>query len=989
MSTINIVATDHWAEEGVSTALVTFLRDTIEGSETCYFSLSGSAEAGLDYDAIKDSITFADGQDRISVIINPTKDSLTDDGETITCTIVENSAYTIGERASATVTLRDEGFVGEGFVAPLDETFLLNSKPDAEHIIYLNFLGGNYYNLNTILTYDTDGNSTTFSNTEKLEIQHIWAGIAEDFAPFDLNVTTEQPTEEALVNSGDGDENWGVSLLIGEETSGYGFAWSGSDFHSSENSPGYVSIGSASDSFWPLDLIAAGGSHELAHTMGLSHDGPGPGGYYPGHETEVALWTPIMGQSNSGLTQFSRGEYSGATEQQDDLSIITSHTTGIDYIVDDHADTMPFATALVHLDDNYGTLYAQGIVHKTEDVDWFMFEHSGGGLVLNIDVAEFSPNLHVGAWLYDEFGNEIISSASDDSLSASLISDNLNAGRYYMKVDGIGNQTGEGYTDYGSLGRYVVSTGAAVLADFDPDGENAKSNIDGGSQLTGVTLSSLSSNGLGSAAADDAWALWWSGGDTIDLDQYIAFSVAPTAANKAVITETLEVSFYSFVDGSTEFLLRSSQDNFQTTIDSLSINGSLNAELLSFDLSVLPQLEGTTEFRIYTESDIGGYRYLTGGGWTYDERGQGLQLTGRLVDVNAPPVNLGSDIGIFATMAETWAIEYGSQAILVGSSLSDQIFVLDELTNQQTHASVFVGDGDDTVTDSSGDDFVMFGGGVDTLNVSSGADLIYKAGSGSLTINASPDGVWGHGYYAQNVGLANSIGTENLISLAGFNRFHDTLALGDGQIDVTVNASLPNNATTGCAVFTDDVFSPRHADVNPIAQFFTDSDIEISAGLRSFSSVTPQSGASFTINGSEFGDLFDFTTELLTAGSPIEGYQINYFGHGGDDVIWGSAHANIDGGAGDDIINGGYGDNMLTGGFGSDTFEFTATSGNDTITDFDKDEDELHFYFREGEAEESAVASINNGIVTWDAVTVDLGDSSLVMDDLNITYEMV
>ena len=345
------------------------------------------------------------------------------------------------------------------------------------------------------------------------------------------------------------------------------------------------------------------------------------------------------------------------------------------------------------------------------------------------------------------------------------------------------------------------------------------------------------------------------------------------------------------------------------------------------------------------------------------------------------------DISNFNT--EVWATESESLAIVVGTDAIDQVDISNDLANQQTHASIFMGDGDDIVTDSSGDDFIMLEDGSDTLNLSAGADLIYKAGSGSLTINASPDGVWGQGYYAKNVGLLNSIGTEHLISLAGLYRFHDSLILGDSQIDVTVNANLPNNATTGFAVFTEDVFSPRHTDVNSITQFFTDSDIEIPAGLRSFSSANPQSGASFTINGSEFGDLFDFTTELLTAGSPIDGYQINYLGHGGDDVIWGSAYTNIDGGAGDDIINGGYGDNTLTGGSGSDIFEFTATSGNDTITDFNKDEDELHFYFREGEAEESALASINNGVVTWDAVTVDLRDSSLVMDDLNITYEML
>ena len=113
-------------------------------------------------------------------------------------------------------------------------------------------------------------------------------------------------------------------------------------------------------------------------------------------------------------------------------------------------------------------------------------------------------------------------------------------------------------------------------------------------------------------------------------------------------------------------------------------------------------------------------------------------------------------------------------------------------------------------------------------------------------------------------------------------------------------------------------------------------------------------------------------------------------GEAGNDVLWGAEGDDmLDGGTGNDVLNGSSGDDTLTGGSGSDIFEFTATSGNDTITDFNKDEDELHFYFREGEAEESAVASINNEIATWDAVTIDLGDPSLALSDLNITYEMV
>ena len=113
-------------------------------------------------------------------------------------------------------------------------------------------------------------------------------------------------------------------------------------------------------------------------------------------------------------------------------------------------------------------------------------------------------------------------------------------------------------------------------------------------------------------------------------------------------------------------------------------------------------------------------------------------------------------------------------------------------------------------------------------------------------------------------------------------------------------------------------------------------------------------------------------------------------GEAGNDVLWGAESDDmLDGGTGNDILNGSAGDDILTGGSGFDIFEFTATSGNDTITDFNKDENELRFYFRRGEAEESAVAAINNGIVTWDAVTIDLKDSSLALSNLNIGYEMV
>ncbi len=62
-------------------------------------------------------------------------------------------------------------------------------------------------------------------------------------------------------------------------------------------------------------------SHEVGHMLGLTHDG-GPGTeYYIGD----GWWSPIMGVGYySAVTQFSKGEYPGATSDQDDLQIMRS-----------------------------------------------------------------------------------------------------------------------------------------------------------------------------------------------------------------------------------------------------------------------------------------------------------------------------------------------------------------------------------------------------------------------------------------------------------------------------------------------------------------------------------------------------------------------------------------------------------------------------------------------------------------------------------------
>jgi len=66
-------------------------------------------------------------------------------------------------------------------------------------------------------------------------------------------------------------------------------------------------------------------SHEVGHTLGLSHDGLWVSSnsympYYQGHN----LWAPIMGVGYyKEMTQWSKGEYANATVTEDDLAVMT------------------------------------------------------------------------------------------------------------------------------------------------------------------------------------------------------------------------------------------------------------------------------------------------------------------------------------------------------------------------------------------------------------------------------------------------------------------------------------------------------------------------------------------------------------------------------------------------------------------------------------------------------------------------------------------
>jgi len=61
--------------------------------------------------------------------------------------------------------------------------------------------------------FDLDGDPSSWSNAEREAILTAWAAVAEDFAPWAVNVTTEEPDDPAdLTFEGDGDTRWGIRV---------------------------------------------------------------------------------------------------------------------------------------------------------------------------------------------------------------------------------------------------------------------------------------------------------------------------------------------------------------------------------------------------------------------------------------------------------------------------------------------------------------------------------------------------------------------------------------------------------------------------------------------------------------------------------------------------------------------------------------------------------------------------------------------------------
>jgi hypothetical protein len=366
----------------------------------------------------------------------------------------------------------------------------LNSLPGAPHTLYLDF-DGHYestwnrtdsnqtYTGVTAGEFNIDG-TAGISSSEESAIRKIWETVADDYSPFNVNVTTVAPSGSAnflrvvMAGSTSATLRNSAGTVVNIPTQD---VFISSDNGTMVDTSGYAAIGSYTNaepnvvwvfakymSTWGTTdsegryrdlrlIIANTASHEAGHAFGLEHHG--------NYDTGTSLVTPIMGSNTQGDRSL-WSSYNVGTTSFDTKARLTSLFGARP---DEYGDGLSTATQFPM---GYSPIFgvtgsAKGVIGTTSDLDLFRLTTSAKNTYqITVSAPQFG-NLDAQLVLYvvrgGGFGYEYLEQviAIDPSIPqpspfsglGATMTGELPAGSYAIGVRSHG--------DYGDIGGFTLT----------------------------------------------------------------------------------------------------------------------------------------------------------------------------------------------------------------------------------------------------------------------------------------------------------------------------------------------------------------------------------------------------------------------------------------------------------------------------------------------------------------------------------------------------
>jgi len=329
----------------------------------------------------------------------------------------------------------------------------MSSYPSASAVIFLDFDGhtvdGTGWNYSGPIFCAPSGMNNT-------QISTMFNRIAEDYRPFNVNVTTDSTKYLAAPI------NKRMRVIVTTTSSWYGnaggVAFVGS-FTWGDDTPCFVFSALLA---YNEKYVAEAISHEAGHTLGLYHQASYTNcvkttDYNGGTGTGEISWAPIMGvgyYKNMTLWHNGANPY-GCSSLQNDLGVITTNN-GFGYRTDDYTNSINQAGSIAFTNQQF---VMSGVVETSTDVDLVKFSMPVtarfilDAIPYNVGTGNAGSDVDLQVTLYDS-RKTAIRTFNPGTLLSSVIDTTLSNGNWYIQVEGKGNAYA---LDYASLGSYSLS----------------------------------------------------------------------------------------------------------------------------------------------------------------------------------------------------------------------------------------------------------------------------------------------------------------------------------------------------------------------------------------------------------------------------------------------------------------------------------------------------------------------------------------------------